>query len=427
MVAELSAIQQIVVALTGEDGLGLPVVIVQSAVTTIYTSLGGFRISFMTDNIQGAMVVGLIIINIVTVGVKTEIDTSLIEPSGLLKPSLLGWQLIYILPVAVLTNDFFLSGFWMRTFASKTDRDLRIGTSIAAVAVSIILCFVGATGLLAVWSRAWKSEEDGSIAFFLLLGQQPAWVAGIVLAMTICLSTAAFDSFQSAMVSSGSNDLFRNKLNIWVIRLLVVLIIFPVCVVALKSPDILQVYLISDLVSASSVPVLMIGLCDRFYWWSGAEVIIGGLGGILAVFIFGSVYYGNASDGGKLILLENGLYANDWSAFGMMQFEHLDHFSSSTGPANIDASGAFVAAPVGGLLFALAALTTRVVCQWIYAKATRKPFTAFQKPDTTVVPSFYTGRVEDDEQLVEEYRDEEEEESNGQHVQPVKVTAHQSK
>lgn len=74
MVAELSAIGQIVTALTGLDGL--PVVIVECVVTTIYTceklyihtestltntqtALGGFKISFITDNIQGAMVIAL--------------------------------------------------------------------------------------------------------------------------------------------------------------------------------------------------------------------------------------------------------------------------------------------------------------------------------------------------------------------------------
>lgn len=106
MVAELSAVGQVVNALTGLNGL--PVMIVQCAITTIYTSLGGFRISFITDNIQGAMVLGLILIASIAIGVQVDIDTSLIEPSGLLKPSLLGWQLLYILPIAILTNDFFL-------------------------------------------------------------------------------------------------------------------------------------------------------------------------------------------------------------------------------------------------------------------------------------------------------------------------------
>ena len=333
MVAELSALQQIINALTGLNGL--PAVIVECAVTTIYTcnfpsfkhsemvlilciALGGFRISFVTDNIQGAMVVGLIILAVITVGVETHIDRSLVDSSGLLNSSLLGWQLIYILPVAILTNDFFISGFWMRTFASKTDKDLVLGTSIATVAVTFILGLVGATGLLAAWTGAWPGDppQGGDIAFFLLLNELPSWVVGIVLVMVVSLSTAAFDSFQSAMVSTGSNDLFRNKLSLWWIRAAVVLIIFPVVVVALKSPDILQVYLISDLVSASSIPVLVIGLSDACYWWRGFEVVVGGLGGLLTVFIFGTIYYGNAHEGAYLLLLENGLYADDWSAFG---------------------------------------------------------------------------------------------------------------
>ena len=143
------------------------------------------------------MVVGLIIMGVIAVGVETHIDRSLIETSGYLKPTLLGWQLLYILPVAILTNDFFISGFWMRTFASKTDKDLVVGTSMATVVILFILTLVGATGLLATWAGVYNPddpEQSGSIAFFLLLEQLPAWVTGFVLIMTISLSTAAFDS-----------------------------------------------------------------------------------------------------------------------------------------------------------------------------------------------------------------------------------------
>ncbi|KAK2629645.1 hypothetical protein QTJ16_000465 [Diplocarpon rosae] len=358
MVAELSALQQIMTALTGMDGL--PMLIVECVVTTIYTSLGGFKISFITDNIQGAMVIGLIIIATITVGVETKIDKSLIEPSGLTKSSLLGWQLLYILPVAVLTNDFFLSNFWIRAFASKTDRDLWIGIPLASAAVLIILTLVGVSGLIAAWSGAYdptNPEHDGSIAFFLLLDDLPAWTVGIVLVMVVSLSTAAFDSFQSAMVSTASNDLFRNRLNIWWIRGGVIFLIIPVVVLALKAPSILQIYLISDLLSASTIPVLVLGLMDRFYWWRGFEVVVGGLGGIFSVFIFGTIYFGDASQGADLILLEGGLYANDWSVFG-----------------------AFVAAPVGGLLWGFGALAVRLTYRFIEAKIRGHRFDALDRP-----------------------------------------------
>ena len=129
-------------------------------------AFGGFKISFITDTIQAVMVLLLVVIATITSGVKTKVDRTLIDESQLLKPSLLGWQLIYILPVAVLTNDFFLSQFWIRTFASKTDKDLYVGVSLASIMVLIILTLVGVTGLLAVWTGALPVGEDGSIAFF---------------------------------------------------------------------------------------------------------------------------------------------------------------------------------------------------------------------------------------------------------------------
>jgi hypothetical protein len=108
---------------------------------------------------------------------------------------------------------------------------------------------------------------------------------------------------------------------------------------------------------------LVIGLSDRFYWWRGFEVVIGGLGGILTVFIFGTIYFGNALDGAKLILLEGGLYANDWSAFG-----------------------AFVAAPFGGLLWGFGALVVRLSFQWLVAKIKGQRFDSLDKPDYLTRP-----------------------------------------
>jgi Na+/proline symporter len=321
-------------------------------------ALGGFKVSFITDNIQGAMVVILLIIATIAIGVTTNIDETTIDSSGLLNASLLGWQLLYILPVAILTNDFFLSNLWIRTFASKTDRDLWIGVSLATVVVVIILALVGSTGLIAVWSGALTDiEDDGSIAFFLLLDTLPSWVVGIVLILVVSLSTSAFDSFQSAMVSTASNDLFRNKLNIWLIRGAVVAVIFPVVIIALKAPNILQIYLISDLLSASTIPVLCLGLSDRLYWWRGFEVVVGGLGGIFTVFIFGTIYFDDAQAGANLLLLEGGLYAQDWSVFG-----------------------AFVCAPLGGLLWGFGAFAFRLAVEYLYARVKGRRFDALDRP-----------------------------------------------
>lgn len=307
----------------------------------------------------------LIVIATIAVGVKTKIDPDLVRSSGLLDGNLLGWQLIYIFPVAILTNDFFLSNFWLRTFASKTDKDLWVGISMATVVITVVLTLVGVTGMIAVWTDSYDATQDSSVAFFVLLEQLPSWVVGITIVLSVALSTSAFDSLQSAMVSSASNDLFRNRLNTWWIRGAVVLICVPVVVIAIKAPSILQIYLISDLISAATIPVLMLGLSDYFWWWRGFEVLAGGLGGILTVFIFGTAYYGSAEAGGQLILLEEGLYTLDWGAFG-----------------------AFVAAPVGGLVWGFIALAFRLSVQYARARVTGRRFDALDKPlwVSSVVP-----------------------------------------
>jgi len=81
------------------------------------------------------------------------------------------------------------------------------------------------------------------------------------------------------------------------------------------------------------------------------------------VFIFGTIYTGSALQGAKLILLENGLYSNDWSAFG-----------------------AFVAAPVGGLLWGAGALAVRLGVQYIRAKIRHERFEALDKPAAVTFP-----------------------------------------
>ena len=358
MVSEISSIQYAVNTLTGLNAL--PVVIVECVVTSVYTAIGGFKVSFITDNIQIAVVFILIIVISCAMGSYVDIDTKRIPESGLLKDSKLGWQLIYILVVAIFTNDLFMSGFWLRTFASRSDKDLWIGTSIAAFLMAAIVTVVGVTGLIAVWAGLVPvGSESSAASFFILLAELPSWVMGFVLVFTVVLSTCTLDSLQSAMASTISNDIFRNKIPVIYVRVIVVLIIIPVVVVGLKvASDVLQIYFIADLLSAAVIPIIIMGLSSHMWFITGWEVVGGGLGGLLTVFIFGTIYYGTAKEGGKLLLVWNGIYGGDWSAFG-----------------------AFVAAPVGSVIAAAIILALRVSILKIHSISTGKPFTALTKPD----------------------------------------------
>lgn len=358
MVGELSAIRSAIETLTGLNALGA--VIVEVVVTAIYTSIGGFHVSFITDNLQGVMVLLLIIICASGMGSYIKIDPELVGPSGLLKANKLGWQLLYILFVAILTNDCFMAGFWLRTFAARTNRDLWIGTSIATFVTFVICTLVGIPGMLAVWSGDLVvGDDNGYLAFYILLDKMPNWVIAFVLIFVICLSTCTFDSLQSAMVSTISNDVFRNKLQINYTRGMVFIIMVPIVVLAVKVADnILQIYLIADLVSAAVIPVVFLGLSDTYFWFlTGFDVMVGGFGALLGVFIFGTVYYGSAKEGGKLLLIWNGIYdEEDWGAFG-----------------------AFVIAPFGGILITFVCVAIRALVLYIYARVTNTKFTALDR------------------------------------------------
>lgn len=361
MIGELSAVRGAIETLTGIDALAA--VIVQCVVTTIYTSFGGFRVSFITDNFQGALVIVLVIICAAGMGSYIEIDTSAVRPSGLLEANKLGWQLVWILPVAIFTNDCFMAGFWLRTFASKTDKDLWIGCSIASFVTFVICTLVGTTGFLAVWSGDLeRGDDEGYNAFFILLSKMPAWLSAFVLIFVICLSTCTFDSLQSAMVSTISNDVFRNRLKMIWVRGLVVLVMIPSIVLAVKvADDILQIYLIADLVSAAIIPSIFLGLSDRYFWFlRGWDVMVGGLGSLLGVFVFGAVYYNSAEEGGKLMLIWNGLYdLEDWGPFG-----------------------AFTVTFCGGVIFALMFAGLRLAALYIYSWITGNSFTAWDRKET---------------------------------------------
>ncbi|GEQ72776.1 hypothetical protein JCM33374_g6464 [Metschnikowia sp. JCM 33374] len=129
-----------------------------------------------------------------------------------------------------------MSGFWLRTFASRSNKDLWIGCGIATFATFVICTLVGLPGFLAVWAGYIEvGDANGYNAFFILLETMPRWVVAFVLIFTICLSTCTFDSLQSAMVSTISNDLFRNKIKMIYIRGLVVVVMIPTIVLVLPT------------------------------------------------------------------------------------------------------------------------------------------------------------------------------------------------
>lgn len=345
-VAELCSLQSAVTTMTSLNSL--PVLLIISVSVGTYASFGGFFVAFFTDNLQTPVFLVLLVVVFVAITKNVDLDYSSIQHSDLLKTNDVSWRLIYILLVALCTNDCFMAGLWIRTFSARSDKDLQIGCWLAAGTAVIICMLVGITGLLAVWTGTLdpnkKSfEHDSADAFYLVLLQCPRWIHGVVLVFVVCISTCALDSLLSAMASTISNDWFRNRVRLGYVKLLVFASLVPVVLVALNAPSVLKILLTSDILSSAVVPVTFLGLSSRFWWLSGFEVVMSLVGGLLSVVLFGTVYLGSLSQGLSLLVLKPGLYNHDWSAVGT-----------------------FVAAPLGSCIGALLAWLIRA--QYLYSK-----------------------------------------------------------
>lgn len=332
--------------------------LVIALITTIYTAYGGFKASLYTDNANAIIIMIFIVIASIAIGVNLDIDHARVESSGLLKPQRLGGELWYILTAALVFSQMFNQGFWQRVFASKNNKALYLSVAFATIPLFAICFIVGMAGPLAWWSGLFDgptAEDDGSLTFFYIINTLPNWVTGIVIVLAGCLSSSAYDTFQSAQISTIQNDVFLGRLNIWWCRLILVCINVPSVVLAVKNIDILEVFLIADLAGIACIPAFLLGLIPKLYFLNGVDAVGGAVGGFLTVFLFGTAFYGNAADGIKLIGLPNGLYLDDFSVLG-----------------------AFFAAPLGSIGWTFATCAIRAGLTWLYCRYTGNEYKVFE-------------------------------------------------
>ncbi|CAG8561717.1 6157_t:CDS:2 [Gigaspora rosea] len=328
---------------------------------------GGFRSSLLTDKVQGWAIVILLIISTIGFGVSVKLDPGVVSSSPLLQSNQLGWQLLYIMPVAITFANLFHQGYWQRAFSSKNDRELIFSALYGSIMLFPTLFLIGFTGILAAWAGTYPGPDpnnpvDPDMSFFSLYTLLPDWVKGFVLVLTVSLSCSAYDSLQSAMVSTMSNDLFNNKLPLIFIRGLTVIFNVPVVILAIRNLDVLIVFLVGDLIAAAVMPAVLLGLVDSLYFLNGFDSLVGGLGGFFSIFIFGAAYFNSAYEGALLFILSKGLYADDYSVLG-----------------------AFLVAPFGSIVFTFLAFGVRLLGKFILAKIQGNEF-EFPKrpePDTT--------------------------------------------
>ncbi|CAG8453112.1 8273_t:CDS:2 [Cetraspora pellucida] len=322
MVSELSAIDGILSLLTGYDFSHVPIILI-TITTTLYT-------------VQGWAIAILLIISAIGFGVTVKLDPAVVNSSPLLQSNKLA-------------------------FSSKNDHELVHSAIYGSLLLFPTLFLIGFTGIIAAWAGTWPGSDPNNpaepyMSFFSLYTLLPDWVKGFVVILSVSLSCSAYDTLQSAMVSTMSNDLFDNKLPLTIIRCLTVLFNIPAVILGIKNLDVLVVFLVGDLIASAVMPPILLGLIDSLYFLNGFDSLVGGLGGFFSIFIFGSAYFNSAYEGAQLFILTNGLYADDYSVLG-----------------------AFIVAPLGSIVFTFLAFGIRLFGIFILTKIQGKEF-EFPKP-----------------------------------------------
>jgi len=291
------------------------------------------------------------------IGGEINISKERIDQSGILVPHALGGELWYILTVAIVFSQMFNQGFWQRAFAAKSNKTLWSSVFIAAGPLFAVVFFVGLCGPIAQWAGLFDGvtdEDDGSTTFFYIIQTLPTWVSGIVIVLSGLLTSSAYDTYQSAQITTIYNDVFLGRINIWWCRLALLCLNIPAVILAVKNIDILQVFLVADLGAAAVLPAPLLGLIPQLHFINGFDAFIGALGGYFTTFIFGLIYYhGDVHAAGNLLGLSNGLYigGDDYSVLG-----------------------AFFAAPLGCVGWTLAAAGARIGVKWILCRIRGESF-----------------------------------------------------
>ncbi|MDI9245732.1 sodium:solute symporter [Marinobacter sp. CHS3-4] len=287
LTAELTAIGAITSLLSNVNG---NVAVLGVAVATlIYTAWGGLRASIVTDQWQAGLLIALLcIVGFAVAGQLPELEFSN-APSAPVGSAL---SVALTLVIAVTAANLFHQGYWQRLWSARDKATLRRGALLGGLTTVVVVAVVGSLGIIAVMS----GTDIGSppIPFFALLSGAPQWLALPALILAITLVASSVDTLQNAFASLAVTE--KKDLSLPAARWLTVALMVPVVLVALEGMSVLRLFLIADLLCATAVVPVLMGLWQKM---TTQAAVLGGIAGLL-----GAVAPGWISGGSLLAGLE---------------------------------------------------------------------------------------------------------------------------
>ncbi|MBM3361582.1 MAG: sodium:solute symporter, partial [Betaproteobacteria bacterium] len=251
--AELTAIGGITALLSEVPGAW--VIVAVAASTLVYTTWGGLHASLITDRWQAWMLLGLLVL------VVAVLLINLPSPSHPWQQAPLNVSLSVAatLVIAVTAANLFHQGYWQRVWSAQDDAHLRRGAWLGGLMSIPVIALIGFLGMLCV--ALGKSPGSPPMPFFALLSDAPAWLAVPVLLLAVALVASSVDTLQSAIASLVVTA--RPEVSLKAARWVTVLLMLPVIWVSLQGLSVLRLFLIADLLCATAVVPILLGLWRR--------------------------------------------------------------------------------------------------------------------------------------------------------------------
>jgi Na+/proline symporter len=291
LAAELTAIAK-ALQLVADVPLWATSLIVMTAVF-IYTIYGGLWATILTDAMQFAIIVPLLLVCFgITVWALGGFSAAFAQV-GASQPQLLslanrdGVRFGLTLILAIVSAEFFNQGNWQRVYAARSATVVRQAFLGSALLILPMLLISGLLGLLAV-----PFGLQGDTAFFALLNQLdvPNGVLITVIVLALALVMSSLDTLLNGIASVFTLDLLKRSpardantvLNLS--RWLTVMVGLPAVAVASQGYSVLYLFLVADLICAAVIFPVLWGLYNRHL--SAQTAFISAIAGIIAGALF---------------------------------------------------------------------------------------------------------------------------------------------
>jgi len=269
-----------------------------SLITLAYTAVGGLPVSILTDRIQGVAVFILtLIILIATYSSSGGWDGDRFsEAAGhgvhpIYKPTDYGNSVAIAisLMVGVTCANMFHAGYWQRVWAAESDETVKKATYYASALSIIVMVLMGICGWVAYghYGSIIAPISFLSVPWLVTDFLGEGWACITIIFGTAMIASTA-DSLQSAitavvwpLVEKVMPDA-DSKLKTGTAVLIASILNVPSIILALSGQSILQLFLLADMVCASAIVPIMLGLWDRIH---PVATLVGMLSGVATILV----------------------------------------------------------------------------------------------------------------------------------------------